>query len=151
MKRSIIILLGIFVLASLAVAQPHRGKFNPEEFKAKLENFITEEAGFTAAEAQAFYPIYHEMKGKQRELQRAMHQLKKDIHQGEASDKDYAAAIQKIKDIGVETAQIEVNYYKKLCAAVSPRKVYAAMLAEDRFHRQMLEGFGGGKEHRKKP
>ncbi len=147
MKKSIILLINIFVFASLAMAQHGRGKFNPEEFKAKLECFITGEAGFSEAEAEAFYPIYHEMKGKQRKIQQNIFQLKKDAQQGNASDKDYSGTINKIKELGVEMAQIEASYYKKLCNAVSPQKVYKAMCAEDRFHRQMLEGFGHRDKH----
>lgn len=131
------------------MAQHQRGKFNPEEFKAKLEAYITAEAGFTPSEAQAFYPIYHEMKDKQRHLQRRIFWLKKNPPCNNASDKDFAIAIQKTKDLGVEMAQLEVTYYKKMCGAVSPRKVYAAMRAEDQFHRKMLENFGDGKSRPK--
>ena len=123
-------------------AQQRQGKFNPDEFKARLESYVTQEAGFTQAEAQAFYPIYHEMKGKQRKLQRDIFQLKKDAPQAGASDNEFAITIQKIKDLGVEMAKLEVNYYKKMCQAVSPQKVYKAMCAEDKFHRKMLEDFG---------
>lgn len=141
MKQTILLICALALSTALA-AQPHRGKFSPEEFKAKLENFITAETGFTPAEAQAFYPIYHEMKEKQRNLQREIFRLKKNAPDSNASDKDFALVIQKIKDLGAEMAGLEVTYYKKMCKAVSPRKVYAAMQAEDKFHRQMLEGFG---------
>lgn len=147
MKKIIFIFL--LVLAPYSVllnAQPQqKGKFNPEEFKAKLENYVTCAAGFTQSEAQAFYPIYHEMKGKQRQLQRRIYKLKNNQPDENASDKDYALIIQKTKDLGVEMAQLEVNYYKKMCNAVSPKKVYKAMCAEDKFHRMMLEEFGHGK------
>ena len=145
MKKKIaifIMLLGGLLNAQLSMAQ-QRGKFNPQEFKAKLESYVTQEAGFTTVEAQAFYPIYFEMKAKQRQLQRSIFKLKKNAPQADADDKDFAIAIQKIKDLGVEMAQLEVSYYKKLCTAVSPAKVYRAMCAEDRFHRKMLEDFGG--------
>ena len=36
---------------SFALAQQGRGKFNPQEFKAKLESYVTKEAGFTQNEA----------------------------------------------------------------------------------------------------
>lgn len=126
-----------------------RGKFNPEEFKAKLESYVTQEAGFTSAEAQAFYPIYFEMKAKQRQLQHSIYRLKKNAPQADADDKEFALTIQKIKDLGVEMAKLEVNYYKKLCQAVSPAKVYRAMCAEDRFHRKMLEDFNGKQNNRR--
>ncbi len=144
MKRSIIIIVCMLVSVCTAVAQQGRGKFNPQEFKAKLESYITKEVGFTQSEAQAFYPIYFEMKGKQRGLQRKIFHIKKNAETANASDNDYAATIQKIKDLNVEMAQLEVTYYKKLCQAVSPQKVYKAMCAEDKFHRQMLENFDGG-------
>ena len=122
--------------------QQRRGKFSPEEFKARLESYVTQEAGFTQAEAQAFFPVYFEMKGKQRQLQHRIYQLKKNAPAADASDNDYSQTIQKIKDLGVEMAQLEVSYYKKMCQDVSPKKVYRAMCAEDQFHRRMLEGFG---------
>lgn len=151
MKRTFLLLISLVAFACVAVAQPRRGKFNPEEFKAKLEAYVTSEAGFTEAEAQAFYPIYHEMKGKQRQLQRNIFQMKKAANDDNLSDKDAAATIQKIKELGVEMAQIEANYYKKLCNAVSPKKVYKAMSAEDKFHRRMLEGFDHGSNGSRHP
>ena len=83
------------------------------------------------------------MKDKQRKLQHEIFLLKKNAPDSNASDKDFAIVIQKIKDLGAEMAGLEVTYYKKMCKAVSPRKVYAAMRAEDKFHRKMLEEFGG--------
>ena len=138
----------VFGVTMMAQSQ-QRGKFNPEEFKAKLESFVTSEAGFTPCEAQAFYPIYHEMKAKQRQLQRRIFRLKNNVPAENAADKDFALVIQKIKDLGVEMAQLEVNYYKKMCNAVSPQKVYKAMCAEDKFHRKMLEDFDQGQKRPK--
>lgn len=143
MKKSILTLLALIMAAGLwAAGQQKRGKFSPEEFKARLESYLTQEAGFTQAEAGAFFPLYFEMKGKQRQLQHKIYQLKKNAPPAEAPDNDYSQAIQKIKDLGVEMAQLEVTYYKRMCQAVSPRKVYRAMCAEDRFHRNMLEEAG---------
>lgn len=150
MKKAILISLLLLAECAMVVAQPQQhGKFNPEEFKAKLEAYITGEAGFTQAEAQAFFPIYFEMKGKQRQLQRRIYRLKKNAPAADADDKEYALVVQKINDLGVEMAQLGVTYYKTMCKAVSPRKVYTAMLAEDQFHRKMLEEFGHG-ENRKR-
>lgn len=151
--KKIILLLLLFLAPCtlhLAMAQHQRGKFNPEEFKARLENYVTSEAGFSQDEAQAFYPIYFEMKDKQRQLQRKIFWLKKNAPCDNADDKDFAIAIQKIKDLGVEMAQLEVTYYQKMCKVVPPAKVYRAMCAEDRFHRKMLEDFEHGKNRRPK-
>ena len=153
--RKVILIFYMLVFGITMMAQSQqRGKFNPEEFKAKLESYVTSQAGFTQSEAQAFYPIYHEMKGKQRQLQHRIYRLKNNTPTENADDKDFALIIQKIKDLGVEIAQLEVNYYKKMCNAVSPQKVYKAMCAEDKFHRKMLEDFGYSenrpKQHKQK-
>jgi len=148
MKRQLL-LFSLLVFSITLLAQQQRGKFNPTEFREKLEAYVTCKAGFTPSEAQAFYPIYHEMKDKQRHLQRRIFWLKKNPPAANAEEKDFAITIQKIKDLSVEMAQIEVNYYKKMCSVVSPRKVYAAMQAEDQFHREMLEGFSNGKNNPK--
>ena len=153
--RKVILIFYMLVFGITMMAQSQqRGKFNPEEFKAKLESYVTSQAGFTQSEAQAFYPIYHEMKGKQRQLQHRIYRFKNNTPTENADDKDFALIIQKIKDLGVEIAQLEVNYYKKMCNAVSPQKVYKAMCAEDKFHRKMLEDFGYNqnrpKQHKQK-
>ena len=147
MKKTLLLFSLLVFSISMMAQQPQRGKFKPDEFKAKLEAFVTAEAGFTQSEAQAFYPIYFEMKGKQRGLQRQIFQLKKNAPQAGA-DQEYTIIIQKIKDLGVEMAKLEVTYYKKMYTVVSPQKVYKAMCAEDQFHRKMLEDFGQDKPRR---
>ena len=149
MKKTILLFCMLVFGVTMMAQSQQRGKFNPEEFKAKLESYVTSEAGFIPSEAQAFYPIYHEMKAKQRQLQRRIFRLKNNVPAENAADKDFALVIQKIKDLGVEMAQLEVNYYKKMCNAVSPQKVYKAMCAEDKFHRKMLEDFDQGQKRPK--
>lgn len=142
MMKTRLLLLVCFLASIGMMAQPPRRKFNPHEFKAKLEAFITSEAGFTPAEAQAFYPIFHEMKAKQRQLQHEIGKLKHTVPPAQGdSDESYAATIQSITALNAETAKTEAAYYKKMCKAVSARKVFLAMTAEDRFHRQMLDRF----------
>lgn len=148
MKHTILIIAAL-MLALGTTAQPPRGKFKPEEFKAKLETYVTNEAGFTPNEAQTFYPIFHEMKGKQLELQRQIFRLKRNAPAGDADDKDYASVIQRINALSIEIAQLEQMYYKRMCKAVSARKVYRAMRAEDRFHRQMLDEYNHRRGKRK--
>lgn len=149
MKQHFSLILGILLSVCIAAAQPPRGKFNPEEFRDKLEKFITEKADLTDSEAKVFFPIYHEMKEKQRRLQHDIFKLKHNAPSAEAPEKEYTAAILQIKEKGAEMAALEVGYYKRMCKAVSPVKVFQAMLAEDRFHKKMLEEFRPGGHHPK--
>ena len=69
MKKSILFILFMLCTTLVMQAQPERGKFNPEEFRAKLEEFITKKTDLSNTEAQAFFPIFHKMKEEQRTLQ----------------------------------------------------------------------------------
>ncbi|MGN0233359.1 MAG: hypothetical protein ACI4B5_02925 [Bacteroidaceae bacterium] len=140
----------LIMMAALTTvqAQPQGEKFNPKEFRAKLEEFITKEVGLTSSEGKAFFPLFHEMKEKQRDLQDLIFQLKRNNPTGNATDKDYAATILKIKRLEVEKAELEEQYYKKMCKAIPARKVYQAMKAEDIFHRKMINNFMGQEKNR---
>lgn len=142
MKR-IFILIIIQLCTSLCTMaqQQERWKFNPEEFRAKLEEFITKKAEFTSAEAQTFFPIFHQMKEEQRNLQKEIFTLKRIPKDANPSEKDYTNKIQRICELNTKMAEVQENYYKKLYKAVPAQKVYKAMLAEDIYHRMMLRQF----------
>lgn len=150
-KFFIIALTLVIAGSTASQAQQQRGKFNPQEFKEQMEAHITRHAEFSGAEAQAFYPIFHEMKDKQHQLQRKIFELKKNQPTCDAPDKQYNDRIQQINKLKVEMSQLEDTYYKKLCKVVSPKKVYKAMLAEDWFHREMLRKFNQGAPNRQPP
>ena len=123
-----------------AQPQPKRS-FSPQDFVKHLESFIVREACLTPTEATAFFPIFHEMHDKQRGINWEIRELKKRSLPANATDKDYYSLIKEINSLKMESAEIEDSYYKKMCKAVSARKVHAAMQAEDRFHRRMLRKF----------
>ena len=135
MGRFANLVLLLIVFAGSCLAQPGGSrKFSPKEFRTNLERFITKHAGFTSEESQAFYPLYHEMKDRQRDVQHSIFKLKEGLKPN-ASEEDYAKTIQSITSLNRKKSQIEETYYKKMCQA---RKVFLVMKAEDKFHRQML-------------
>ncbi len=145
MKTRIILFLTLVLTLTGAAAQdkgPQR--FNPEEFRARLEEHITKEAKLTKDEAAKFFPIYREMKDKQRKAAMQAQELKRKHPAADASDKDYLNTVTKIASLDAQVASIEAEYYKKLCKVVSPKKVYSAILADDDFSRRMVQRFQGG-------
>lgn len=148
LRASCIVIMMMAMLTS-ALAQPPKGRFSPEEFRAHLEEFISKEAGLTASEGKAFFPIFHEMKEKQTKAQDEIFRLKRNGPASNASDKEFANAIQKIKNLEVEKAETEEVYYKKMCKAISARKVFLVMQAEDKFHRRMINNFNRQRKNKK--
>lgn len=148
LRASCIVIMMMAMLTG-TLAQPPRGRFNPKEFRAHLEEYVSKEAGLTASEAKAFFPLFHEMKEKQFKTQNEIFRLKRNSPACNASDKEFANAIQKIKNLEVEKAETEEMYYKKMCKAISARKVFLVMQAEDKFHRRMLNNFNRQGRNRK--
>ena len=148
LRASCIVIMMMAMLTS-AIAQPKGERFSPKEFRAHLEEFISKEAGLTASEGKAIFPIFHEMKEKQFKAQDKIFRLKRNGPASNASDKEFANAIQKIKNLEVEKAETEEEYYKKMCKVIPARKVFLVMRAEDKFHRRMLNNFNRQGRNRK--
>ena len=148
LRASCIVIMMMAMLTS-AIAQPRGERFSPKEFRAHLEEFISKEAGLTASEGKAIFPIFHEMKEKQFKAQDKIFRLKRNGPASNASDKEFANAIQKIKNLEVEKAETEEEYYKKMCKVIPARKVFLVMQAEDKFHRRMLNNFNRQGRNRK--
>ena len=133
----------LMTLASGAWAQPpqggpHHKRFNPEEFKKKLEATINEAAGFSDDESAKFFSLFHEMKEKQRKLNQEARTLQKQVSKCD-NDDEAKKTITRIEAINVENAQLEQEYYNRICQSVPATKVLKAMRAEDKFSRDMLK------------
>lgn len=112
-------------------------RFDPEKFQQDMLMNITRAAGFTPAESQAFIPLYKEMRKELRTISAKIHELKTKKYE---TDKEYLDALNKIKRLQVEMAEVEASYYKRICKVVPAEKMFKLMLAEDQFHRQMVKG-----------
>lgn len=141
MKRLFtIIALSLLTTLSIMADDHKQQRFNPEEFRIKLETFIAQKAELCPAECEKVFPIYREMKEKQRSLKQQEMQLKRTEKSGK-SDKDYQQVLNDIAELHIEAAKIEEAYYKKMCKVIPARKVFALTLAEDAFHREMLRHY----------
>lgn len=147
MKKIVYTLCFMLSTTLCAMAQPGErkgnGRFGHEEFRARTEAFITQKVGFSPEDAKAFFALYNEMKSKQWEIQKKIFQLKRNEPDSNATKEKFTSVILEIKSLNVEMAQLEEEYYKRMCKAVPADKVYAAMKLEDDFHRQMLSKFNG--------
>lgn len=127
------------VMPLLAWAQPQGQpkdgpRFDPQKFQQMVEETLTKAGGLTDDEAKAFFPLYNEMRGKQREMGRQMRDLKR------GTPADTRATILKIKHLQVEMAELEQTYYERFLRIVPPEKLFRMMQAEDDFHRRMVQG-----------
>ncbi|MDO4160579.1 MAG: hypothetical protein Q4D41_09000 [Prevotellaceae bacterium] len=137
MKRTLaILLLSLLVLNVSAQKKRFKNDFSPEKFQIELEQFITRNACLTPQEASKFFPLYNEMRDKQRSLNDEKKQLKRIKPVTEAECKKY---IQEIDKIDLEVKQLQRRYHEEFMRMLPASKVYDIIKAEDKFHRQAFK------------
>lgn len=144
LRRYIISIL-LVLCGVLAIAQEPK-KFDPAQFEADLEQFVTTEARLTPAESAEFFPLYREMRKKQMAYfcdHRRWHYV------DEADDKACADVIRRLDNNDLEIKRLQQSYHEKFLRILPASKVYRIIKAEEKFHRQQFKRIhANGKRHR---
>lgn len=140
MKKFLTISL-LLMMTIMVNAQDHK-RFSPEKFEADLRCFITKEASLTPQEADKLFPVFREMREKQREIYEKMRKLGMNKASDDEACKQFIIEYDKLN---LELGQLDVTYHKKMIKMIPASKVYAVMQAEKRFHRQMMKGWQRGR------
>ncbi|MBR4160363.1 MAG: hypothetical protein IKT87_01600 [Bacteroidaceae bacterium] len=146
--KKLTLLLILVLTTTTAIAQNYgnngnaqgRPRFNQQEFRRHMQEFITKEGNLTEAEAKAFFPIFNEYKNKQRELNMNIHALKRENSENE-NEKAYEERLMQIARLNTEMAELDSVYYKKICKVISAKKFFKILNIEDRMHRKMLQNY----------
>ncbi len=141
-------LAGLFGLSAPATAampqppQPQQRKgrppFNPKEFRKNVEDFITRQAGLTPKEAHDFFPLYHEMKEQQRNVQGKIHRATQRIEKERLTEADCRRIVAQVKKFRQEYQDIEARYFRKFEHILPPSKLLRVMNAEHKFGQEMF-------------
>lgn len=144
LRRYIISIL-LVLCGVLAIAQEPK-KFDPAQFEADLEQFVTTEARLTPAESAEFFPLYREMRKKQMAY---FCDHRRWQYVDEADDKACADAIRRLDNNDLEIKRLQQAYHEKFLRILPASKVYRIIKAEEKFHRQQFKRIhANGKRHR---
>lgn len=125
--------------------QPQKDRrFSPEEYVKKCDAFMIKEAKITPSEAKDFFPLYHEMKDKQRSCEFEKGKLERQVMKQMPDDKECQRILNRINALNKQIESIEESYQKKLLKVVSPSKLLSAKIAEKKFERRMLRNMVRG-------
>ncbi|MBR1547566.1 MAG: hypothetical protein IJ637_02425 [Prevotella sp.] len=138
MTKKIITLALVAMMTLGLYAQQQRQKFSPEKFETDMMEYITREAKLSQQESGVFFPLLKEMHTKQREVYGRMRELGKNRP---ADEKAFAESVKQVDKLNIELKQIEEKYHQKMLKVVAASKVYDAIKAENRFHRQMMKNW----------
>lgn len=131
-----ILLFSFFALFAVMASAQH--KFDPAKFRAELHQYIITEAGLTQAEQKKFFPIYDEMRDKQRAIYEKMRGIRKQRPSTETACR--SAIIQK-DNLDVQLREVERTYHQRFLKVLDATKVYNVIMAEERFHRRTFRKF----------
>ena len=139
MRRFIFITMLFFVFVFNAKAQ-QRQRFDYDNFKTEMINFIASEAGLSAAQVQQFKPVCESMLAQKRTL----FQKVKDANRSSyTTNEDFKNAIQKVDRWELEMKTLEKTYHDNLLRILPAQKVFLIIKAEAKFHKQVFRRAAG--------
>ena len=120
-------------------------KFDFEQFRKDLTKYISTRAGFTAKETQAFFPLFFEMKAKQRSYKRKMVRAYRRVEKEDLSEKDCQKILREVESLEGKKDEMERTYMQRLEKAVGAKKLMKALNADHEFGRKMFHNMAGRK------
>lgn len=145
MKQKFFQILLIILTASATMAQgpdgpppPPNGKAR-ERIDAARAAVITERLGLTPAQAEKFWPIYHEFANHRQELRREFGDARRQL---DPKNPDPAQQ-QKLLDLGMDIRQKELNlekdYSGRFLNVISPQQMLQLRGAERDFQQMVMQ------------
>jgi hypothetical protein len=110
-----------------------------EEFRAKQEAYLTEQADLTQDEATRFFPLYFELEDKKKALNDAAFAKAKKGKDGTATEKEYEEMLDEMAQARLSCDRLDVEYLGRFKQILSAKKLYMLQRAEMKFHRDLLK------------
>lgn len=128
------------MFVQVTISAQKRPKFNPQRFETELEQYITTEACLTPQEAAEFFPLYKEMREKQRSYFLKAGQYRHiDYRDNELCEK----AIRELDENEIQMKKIQQSYHIKFLKKLPAGKVLKIWRAEEKFHRKAFSKAAG--------
>lgn len=140
MKQKTILLTLIFLFTVVGGYAQQKKKFDLKAYQTEKETIIKKEANLTTDEANAFFPVYHEMSTKRFEASREVRKEMKRLQAAtNVSDAEYQKFIEDQIKAKEKEAAIEREYYEKFKKILPLEKVFKVSVAEAKMNRELLK------------
>ena len=155
MKRFVLLLTMVVAVASLnAQERTRRERLSPEQFQAKQQEYLVKVAELTDQEAKEFFPLYFEMKQKQKTMQDEAWKLFREGSKDNAKEGSYKEINDAFTESQLNSARLEKEYLDKFRRILPDKKIFLIRSAEMGFRRDMVRDMwrprseGGGSPNR---
>ena len=138
MKRYYLYLF--FTLLCVCIhAQKTKNSCSEEEFRAKKQAYLTEQAGLTSKEAAQFFPLYYELQALKKEINQKAWKAAKKGKEPQTTEAEYEAILNGFIDAEAQNGELDKEYLKKYQSVLTNKKIYMVLRAEIKFNRNMLK------------
>ncbi|HOX83863.1 MAG TPA: hypothetical protein PLJ60_09495 [Chryseolinea sp.] len=101
--------------------------------------YITDQLGLTPAEAEKFWPIYHEFSKNRAEIKQQYREMKKNPDPNKTTEQNEQALVDLQFQIKQKELDLEKDYSGRLLKVISAQKLRTLPDAEKRFRQMILE------------
>ena len=131
---------------ALAPAQEKKeGRFmKPEEYKEKLQDFITKRAELTEAEAKAFFPIYFELQTEKFKLNGSLRKKMRDMAADGLNEAEAGELLDETLEMKLKCDQLDKDYMDKFKKILPASKLLKVQMSEEGFRRELLNNMQQG-------
>ena len=138
MKRYYLYLF--FTLLCVCIhAQKTKNSCSEEEFRAKKQAYLTEQAGLTEEEAAQFFPVYYELQALKKQVNRKAWTEARKGKNPETTEAEYENILLSFIDAEEKNCNLDKEYLKKYQSILSNKKIYMVLRAEIKFNRNMVK------------
>lgn len=132
-KRKYLSIVTFLLLYLAAWSQRANCNFNPTQFENELQKYIVDHVRLTPQESAKFFPLYKEMRTKQRYwFQRDKQNRKINPNDSRACER----AVRQHDENEIQLKKIQQAYHNKFLKILPANKVYQIIKAEEEFHRK---------------
>ena len=132
----------LFLFLTMLCLSIHAQKANnctEEEFKAKKQAYIAEQAGLTEEESAKFFPIYYELQALKKDVNRKAWKKAREGKNPETTEAQYEDILNGFINAEEQNCNLDKEYLKKYQSVLSNKKIYMVLRAEIKFNRNMLK------------
>lgn len=162
MKRLLLLLTMVMAITSLSAQETRRReRMTAEQFQARQQEYLTKVAELTEQEAKEFFPLYFEMKQKQKTMQDEAWKLFREGRDNSAKEGSYKEINDAFTESQLNSARLEKEYLEKFRKVLPDKKIFLIRSAEMGFRTNMVRdmwrprGAGGDsnrdRQHRHNP
>ena len=136
-KYSLLLILTMLCLS--VQAQKSKDKCSEEEFRAKKQAYLTEQAGLTKEEAAKFFPIYYELQALKKDINQKVWKKAQKGKDPQTTEEEYEYILENFIQAEEQNTELDKEYLKKYQTVLSNKKIYMVLRAEIKFNRNMLK------------